>query len=55
MGSGLGRVKLETIKLVFAGGIKTYEQKNGMFVITIMCSSGATCLSADCCFDELAL
>jgi hypothetical protein len=23
--------------------------------IRIMCSSGATCLSADCCFSELAL
>jgi hypothetical protein len=29
--------------------------KTGWFGIRIMCPSGATCLSADCCFSELAL
>jgi len=29
--------------------------KMGWLGIRIMCHSGATCLSADCCFSELAL
>ena len=29
--------------------------KIGWLGIRIMCPSGATCLSADCCFSELAL
>ena len=29
--------------------------KTGWLGIRIMCPSGATCLSADCCFSELAL
>jgi len=29
--------------------------KTGWLGIGIMCPSGATCLSADCCFSELAL
>ena len=27
----------------------------GKTIVRIMCASGATCLSADCCFSELAL
>ena len=29
--------------------------KTGWFGISLMCLSGATCLSADCCFSEIAL
>jgi hypothetical protein len=29
--------------------------KTGWLGIRLMCSSGATCLSTDCCFNELAL
>ena len=29
--------------------------KTGWLRFSIMCPSGATCLSADCCFSELAL
>jgi hypothetical protein len=29
--------------------------KTGWLRIRIMCQSGATCLSVDCCFTELAL
>jgi len=29
--------------------------KTGWLGIGIMCPSGTTCLSADCCFSELAL
>jgi len=29
--------------------------KNGWLGIRIMCPSGATCLSADCCFSKIAL
>jgi hypothetical protein len=29
--------------------------RTGRLGIRIMCPSGATCLSADCCFSELAL
>jgi hypothetical protein len=31
------------------------KRKTGWLGIRIMCPSGATCLSADCCFSELAL
>ena len=31
------------------------RNQTGCFGIRIMCPSGATCLSADCCFSELAL
>ena len=31
------------------------KRKTGWLGIKIMCPSGATCLSADCCFSELAL
>ena len=34
---------------------KGERAKTGWRVIRIMCPSGATCLSADCCFTELAL
>ena len=37
-----------------AHSIKENEQ-TGWLVIRIMCPRGATCLSADCCFSELAL
>jgi len=31
------------------------RSKTGWLGIGIMCPNGATCLSADCCFNELAL
>jgi hypothetical protein len=31
------------------------KNKTGWLGIRIMCPSGAICLSADCCFSELAL
>ena len=31
------------------------KSKDWLGGIRIMCSSGATCVSADCCFSELAL
>ena len=31
------------------------KKKDWLLGIRIMCQSGATCLSADCCFSELAL
>ena len=30
------------------------KSKNGLARIRVMCSSGAICLSTDCCFSELA-
>ena len=33
----------------------TRKRKTGWLGISIMCPSGATCLSTDCCFSELAL
>ena len=60
MGSSSDRVKLKTIKLVLvASPLSTQRQgeraKTGWPGIRIMCTNGATCLSADCCFSELAL
>ena len=54
------RVKSKTIKLVCVASplstqLKGERAKTGWFGIRIMCPSGATCLSADCCFSELAL
>jgi hypothetical protein len=59
-GSSPGRVKPKTIKLVFVASplsTRYYGEraKTGWLGIGIMCPSGATCLSADCCFSELAL
>jgi hypothetical protein len=31
------------------------KAESGWLGIRIMCQSGATCLTADCCFSELAL
>jgi hypothetical protein len=31
------------------------KRKVGCLEMRIMCASGTTCLSADCCFSELAL
>ena len=36
-------------------GIFKRKSKDWLVEIRIMCLSGATCLSADCCFSELAL
>jgi hypothetical protein len=50
----------QTIKLVFAASLSSTQHKgnraktNGLRIM-IMCPSGETCLSADCCFSELAL
>jgi hypothetical protein len=59
-GSSPGRVKPKTIKLVLVASplsTRYYGEraKTGLLGIGIMCPSGATCLSADCCFSELAL
>jgi hypothetical protein len=55
---GLYRVKLKTINDV-ASPLSTQHEgeraKTGWFGIRIMCSSGATCLSANCRLSELAL
>ena len=34
---------------------KGVRAKTGWLGIRIICLSGATCLSADCCFSEIAL
>ena len=55
--------KLKTIKLVFIIFVASplsmehYGERanTGWLGIRMMCSSGATCLSVDCCFSELAL
>ena len=46
------RVKPKTLKIVCVASplsIKEKKSKAGWFRIRIMCPSGATCLSADCC------
>ena len=53
-------VKTKTIKLVFVASPLSTQHlgertKTSWLGIRIMCPSGATCLSADCCFSELAL
>ena len=50
----------KNVKLVFvASQLSMQDQgeraKTGWFGIRIMCRSGVTCLSTDCCFSELAL
>ena len=60
MGSSPDRVKSKTIKLVFVASLLSTQHlgeraKTGWFGIRIMYPSGVTCLSADCCFSELAL
>jgi hypothetical protein len=50
----------ETIKLVFVTSQLSMQHsgeiaKTGWLGIRIMCPSGMTCLSVDCCFSELAL
>ena len=35
--------------------LSTYIKQTGWLEIRNICPSGATCLSADCCFSELAL
>ena len=39
----------------FSAKVVTLRRKTGWLGIKIMCPSGATCLSADCYFSELAL
>ena len=56
----LCRVKQQTMKLVFVASLlRTQHQgeraKAGWLGIRIMCACGAKCLSAYCCFFELAL
>ena len=59
LASRSSRVKPKTMKLVFVASPlsirKGVRAKTGRHGIRIMCPSGATCLSADCCFSELAL
>ena len=50
----------ETIKLVFVASPlgtqhKGERAKIGWLAIRILCPSGTTCLSTDCCFSELAM
>ena len=52
-------VKPKTIKLVFVDSPLSTQRsrertKTGWLGIRIMCPSGSTCLSSDCCFSELA-
>jgi hypothetical protein len=59
VGSSTGRVNPKTIKLVFVASTlstqyKGERAKTVWLGIRIMCTSGATCLSADC-FSELVL
>ena len=60
VGSSTNLVKPKTINLVnVAFPLRTQHSgertKVGWLGIEIMCPSRATCLSADCCFSELAL
>jgi len=60
VGSSPDRVKPKAMKLVFvASPLSTQHSgeraKTGWLGIRIMCQSGTTCQSADCCFSELAL
>jgi hypothetical protein len=55
-----GWVKPKTIKLVFVASPLSMQHKGeraktGWLEIRIMCLTWTTCLSADCCFSELAL
>jgi hypothetical protein len=55
-----GHVKPMTIKLVFAvSPLSTHRAgvraTTGLLGIMSLCQSGATCLSTDSCFSELAL
>jgi len=59
-GSSSDRVKPKTIKFVFVvSPLSTQHRgeraKSGWLRIRIVCPSGMTCLSTDCCFSELAL
>ena len=60
VGSSPNRVKLKAIKLVFvASPLSTQhlsrKSKDWWLGMRIVCLSGATSLSADCWFNELAL
>jgi len=60
VGSNPGPVEPSTIQLVFVASPLSIQHeevraKTGWLGIRIMCTSGATCLTADCCFSELAL
>ena len=55
-----GRVKPKTMKLVFVAFLQSTQHlgertKTSWLGIRILCPSGASCLSADCCFSELAI
>ena len=55
-----GQVRSKPMKLVLlASSLNMLPQgeraKTGWIAIRIMSASGATCLSTDCCFSELAL
>ena len=57
-GSSPDRVKSKTIKLVFVPSPLSMQHKGergntGWLGMIIMCQSGVTCLSADCCFSEV--
>jgi len=60
VGSSPVQVKPKTIKFVFVASLLSTRYlgeiaKTGWLGIRIMCQSGATNLSADCCVSELAL
>ena len=55
-----GRDKPKTIKLACVASLPCTQhygdrENTGWLGISIMCPNGETCLSADCCFIELAL
>jgi hypothetical protein len=54
--SRLGQTKDYKIGICcFSAKHTTLRTKTGWFGIRIMCPSGVTCLTVDCCFSELAL
>ena len=59
MGTSPGRAKPKTMKLAFAASLlRTQHQgvraNTSWLGVGIACPSGATCLTEDCCFGELA-
>ena len=50
-----GQTKYYKIGICCFSAKHTERAKTGWLGIRIKCPSGATCLSADCCFNELAL
>ena len=49
------QIKPKTYRIGICCFSAKHTAKTGCLEIRIKCPSGATCLSADCCFSELAL